>query len=137
MIEICQFSDTRQLVVAMMQEAQTIANRLGITFRHTIQERVEGAECVGAHKTSMLQDVEAGRSLEVEALMGAILEMGKLTNSSAPAIQTLYALTRLLDNVIKTKRSALNFEITQNETITGVQRGSSRRFGLSAGASRN
>jgi ketopantoate reductase len=112
MMEICQFSDTRQLVVAMMEEAQTIANKLGITFRHTIQERVEGADAVGAHKTSMLQDVEAGRSLEVEALMGAILEMGKLTNSSAPAMQTVHALTRLLDNIIQTKGGALNFEIT-------------------------
>ena len=103
MIEICQLSSTRTLVVAMMEEAQTIANKLGITLRKTIQKRVEGAEAVGAHKTSMLQDVEAGRSLEVEALIGAVLEMGKITNSQAPEMQTVYALTKLLDKVIQKK----------------------------------
>ena len=63
----------------MMKEAQDIAQKLGVTFRVSIEKRIAGAEAVGAHKTSMLQDVEAGRSLETEALIGSILEMAKLT----------------------------------------------------------
>ena len=61
----------------MMKEAQDIAQKLGVTFRVTIEKRIDGAESVGAHKTSMLQDVEAGRSLETEALIGSILEMAQ------------------------------------------------------------
>jgi ketopantoate reductase len=60
----------------MMAEAQSIASTLGITFRHTIEQRVEGAERAGEHKTSMLQDLEAGKPLEKEALIGAVLENG-------------------------------------------------------------
>ena len=67
LVSICQFPETRQLAADMMQEAQSIAEALGVTFRHTIEKRIAGAESVGAHKTSMLQDVEAGRSLETEA----------------------------------------------------------------------
>ena len=76
LVDICQFAETRKLAETMMTEAQAIAEKLGITFRHTIEKRIAGAEGVGAHKTSMLQDVESGRSLETEALIGAILELG-------------------------------------------------------------
>ena len=76
LVDICQFAETRELAADMMREAQEIAEALGVTFRHTIEKRIAGAEGVGAHKTSMLQDVEAGRSLETEALIGSILEMG-------------------------------------------------------------
>jgi ketopantoate reductase len=84
----------------MMKEAQDIAQKLGVTFRVTIDKRIAGAEAVGAHKTSMLQDVEAGRSLETEALIGSILEMAKLTNTAAPAIESVYALVKLLNKVM-------------------------------------
>ncbi len=97
---ICQFPDTRQLAADMMAEAQDIANKLGIEFRHTIEKRIAGAEAVGAHKTSMLQDVELGRSLEVEALMGAVLELAGLTDTRAPAIGAVYACVKLLNKVI-------------------------------------
>jgi len=83
-----------------MKEAQDIAQKLGVTFRVTIDKRIAGAESVGAHKTSMLQDVEAGRSLETEALIGSILEMAKLTNTPAPAIESVYALVKLLNKVM-------------------------------------
>ena len=86
MAGICRFPETRKLAVAMMTEAQAIASKLGITFRHTIEQRVEGAEKVGEHKTSMLQDLEAGKPLENEALVGAILEMGRLTDTPTPTI---------------------------------------------------
>lgn len=65
---------------------------------HTSEQRVQGAENVGEHKTSMLQDLEAGNPFEIEALIGAILEIGRLTNTPAPAIEAVYALFKLLDN---------------------------------------
>jgi 2-dehydropantoate 2-reductase len=98
--DICQFAETRELAARMMKEAQDIAQKLGVTFRVTIDKRIAGAEAVGAHKTSMLQDVEAGRSLETEALIGSILEMAKLTNTPAPAIEAVYALVKLLNSVM-------------------------------------
>ena len=100
LVEICQFADTRRLAATMMGEAQAIAEKLGVTFRHTIEKRIAGAESVGAHKTSMLQDVERGRSLEIEALMGAVLELGALTETPAPAIEAVYACVKLLNKVM-------------------------------------
>ncbi|MFO0990106.1 MAG: 2-dehydropantoate 2-reductase, partial [Alphaproteobacteria bacterium] len=100
LVDICQFPETRRLAAAMMAEAQAIAEKLGVAFRHTIEKRIEGAEAVGAHKTSMLQDVEAGRSLETEALIGSILEMGKLTETPSPSIEAVYALVKLLNKVM-------------------------------------
>ena len=98
--DICRFSQTRSLAAAMMAEAQAIGEKLGVTFRHTIEKRIAGAESVGAHKTSMLQDVEAGRSLETEALIGSILEMGRLTGTPAPAIEAVYACVMLLNKTM-------------------------------------
>ncbi|HIM77940.1 MAG TPA: 2-dehydropantoate 2-reductase [Rhodospirillales bacterium] len=100
LVDICQFAETRKLAETMMTEAQAIAEKLGITFRHTIEKRIAGAEGVGAHKTSMLQDVESGRSLETEALIGAILELGNLTETPAPAIEAVYACVKLLNKVM-------------------------------------
>lgn len=103
LVEICQFAETRQLAADMMREAQEVAQKLGITFRHTIDKRIEGAEAVGAHKTSMLQDVELGRSLETEALVGSILELARLTDTPAPSIQAVYACVKLLNKVMVTE----------------------------------
>ncbi len=98
--EICRTPDTRKLAEAMMRESQDIAEKLGVTFRHTIEKRIAGAENVGAHKTSMLQDVEVGRSLEFEALIGAVLELGKLTETPSPSIAAVYACVKLLNRVL-------------------------------------
>ena len=100
LVDICQFPETRHLAARMMEEAESIAKKLGVTFRVTIEKRIAGAESVGAHKTSMLQDVEAGRSLETEALIGSIIEMAKLTDTPAPAIESVYALVKLLNKVM-------------------------------------
>ena len=78
---LLRFPFTRQLSIEMMREAELVANRLGVTFRVGIDKRIAGAEKVGEHKTSMLQDVEAGRALEIEALVGAVVELGRLTNT--------------------------------------------------------
>jgi ketopantoate reductase/2-keto-4-pentenoate hydratase/2-oxohepta-3-ene-1,7-dioic acid hydratase in catechol pathway len=103
LVAICQFAETRQLAADMMAEAQAVAEKLGVTFRVTIEKRIDGAESVGAHKTSMLQDVEVGRSLETEALVGSILEMAELTNTPAPSIKAVYACVKLLNKVMLTE----------------------------------
>jgi 2-dehydropantoate 2-reductase len=110
LVDICQFAETRELAATMMKEAQDIAQKLGVTFRVSIDKRIAGAESVGAHKTSMLQDVEAGRSLETEALIGSILEMAKLTNTPAPAIESVYALVKLLNKVMLSEGGGVKVE---------------------------
>ncbi|MCV2369109.1 2-dehydropantoate 2-reductase [Roseateles oligotrophus] len=94
--DICRFGPTRELAAAMMAEAQTLAEKLGVTFKVSIEQRIAGAEAVGAHKTSMLQDLERGRALELEALVGSVLELGRITNTPTPHIGAIYAVTALL-----------------------------------------
>jgi 2-dehydropantoate 2-reductase len=98
---ICQYPLTRTLAAQMMTEAQTIANKLGIIFRVPLEKRIAGAEKVGHHKTSMLQDVEARRALETDALLGAVVELGRLTETPTPHLDTVYALTKLLGTTIE------------------------------------
>jgi 2-dehydropantoate 2-reductase len=93
---ICQYPPSRAIAAAMMTEAQCVANKLGVTFRVSLEKRIAGAEKVGHHKTSMLQDVEAARTLEVEALLGSVVELARLTETPTPHIDTVYALTKLL-----------------------------------------
>jgi 2-dehydropantoate 2-reductase len=93
---ICQYPPSRAVAAAMMSEAQTIANKLGITFRVSLEKRIAGAERVGHHKTSMLQDVESARTLEIDALLGSVVELARLTDTPTPHIDTVYALTKLL-----------------------------------------
>ena len=107
MVDIARFPPTRDLSVKMMEEAQTVANKLGITFRHTIEKRMQGAESVGAHKTSMLQDVEAGHALEIEALVGSIVELARLTDTPTPHIDAVYDCVKLLDKVMADQRAAV------------------------------
>jgi 2-dehydropantoate 2-reductase len=101
---ICQYPLTRDLAYAMMSEAQVIAGKLGITFRVPIEKRITGAERVGHHKTSMLQDVEAGRELEIDALLGSVIELARLTDTPTPHLDTVYALTKLLAKSLEEHR---------------------------------
>jgi 2-dehydropantoate 2-reductase len=94
--DICLYPATRSLAAAMMTEAQEIAHKLGITFRVGLEKRIAGAEKVGRHKTSMLQDVEARRATEIDALVGSVVELGRLTHTSTPHIDAVYALCKLL-----------------------------------------
>jgi len=96
MVDICRFPPTRELAADMMREAQAIGEKLGASFRVPLEKRIAGAERVGAHKTSMLQDVEAGRELELEALVGSVRELGRLTGTPTPCIDAVYACTALL-----------------------------------------
>lgn len=100
MEQICRFSPTRNLAATMMAEAQVVANKLGIEFRHTIEKRIDGAEKVGAHKTSMLQDLEAGRKIEIEAVAGVVRDLGRLTGTEVPSIDAVYACCKLLDQLL-------------------------------------
>lgn len=95
--QICRNEATRVLAAAMMNEAAEIARRLGVRIRITVEQRIAGAEKVGEHKTSMLQDAEAGRPLEVDPLVGVFVELGELTGVPTPAISSVYALVTLLN----------------------------------------
>ena len=106
LVDICRFPPTRQLAAAMMTEAQAVANKLGVTFRVSIDKRIAGAEAVGKHKTSMLQDVEAGRDPEIDALVGSVIELGRLTGTPTPHIDSVYALTKLLAQGLAEARAA-------------------------------
>ncbi len=96
LVDICQFPLTRNLAASMMGEAQAVAHKLDITFRVPLDKRIAGAEKVGKHKTSMLQDVEAGRAPEIDALVGAVIDLARLTETPTPHIDTAYALVKLL-----------------------------------------
>jgi 2-dehydropantoate 2-reductase len=98
---ICQYPPSRAIAASMMAEAQTIATKLGVTFRVPLEKRIAGAERVGHHKTSMLQDVEAGRTLEIDALLGSVVELARLTDTATPHIDTVYALTKLLAKTLE------------------------------------
>ena len=105
--DICRFPPTRALVECMMTEAQAVAEALGVRFKITLAQRIAGAEAVGAHKTSMLQDVEHGRTLELEALVGAVVELGRITGVPTPTIEAIYAATRLLGQTLTQQRGTL------------------------------
>jgi 2-dehydropantoate 2-reductase len=106
LLEICQFQPTRDLATTMMTEAQSVAEKLGIRFRVPLERRIAGAEKVGRHKTSMLQDVEAGRTPELDALLGSVAELGRLTDTPTPHIDTVYGLTHLLARSVTDARPA-------------------------------
>jgi 2-dehydropantoate 2-reductase len=108
--DICQFPLTRELAAEMMKEAQAIANKLGIEFRVTLDKRIAGAEKVGKHKTSMLQDIEAGRAPEIDALVGSVVELGKLTQTPTPHINTVYALVKLLGKTMEEEKGKVGLQ---------------------------
>ena len=97
---ICDYPATRALAAAMMAETQEVAEKLGVRIRISIDKRIAGAAAVGEHKTSMLQDVEAGRPLELEGLMGGVLELARLTGTMTPHVDSVYAVAGLLGHTL-------------------------------------
>jgi 2-dehydropantoate 2-reductase len=95
--EITRHPATRSLAGHMMEEAKAIAVALGIRLPVTIEKRINAAEAVGDHKTSMLQDAEAGRTLELDPLVGVFVELGELTEVPTPTISAIYAVTKLAE----------------------------------------
>ena len=96
LIEIVQFPETRALAAGIMTEAEAVARKLGIDLGISVEQRIEGAEKVGHHKTSMLQDLEAGRPLELDAIVGAVVELGSKLGLSLPYTEAVYACVKLL-----------------------------------------
>ena len=101
LVDICQFPQTRTLAATMMTEAQQIAEKLGVSFRVSLERRIEGAENVGKHKTSMLQDLEAGKPLEIDGMLGVVIELGEQTGTATPAMDVVYALVSLLNKTVQ------------------------------------
>jgi 2-dehydropantoate 2-reductase len=95
--EMVRQPDTARLIRDVMTEAEAVANRLGIEIPISIDQRMAGGEKAGAHKTSMLQDLEAGRPMEIEAIAGATLELGERLGVAMPATRAVYACVKLLD----------------------------------------
>ena len=95
--ELVRHPNTSQLVREVMTETEAVAAKLGIELPISIDQRMAGAEKVGAHKTSMLQDLEAGRPMELEAVVGAVVELGDRLGVPMPATRAVYACTKFLD----------------------------------------
>ena len=93
--KICEHPGTRALAREMMLEARGVAEKLGISFSLDVEQRIEGAEAVGEHKTSMLQDYEAGRPLETKALLTSVQELGALVGHETRVIDRVIALLEL------------------------------------------
>jgi 2-dehydropantoate 2-reductase len=94
---ICADAGARALAVAMMEEARAVATKLGSSFRVTIDRRLEGAARVGAHRTSMLQDIDARKQTELDALLGSVIELAHITDTRVPHLEAVYACTKLLE----------------------------------------
>jgi 2-dehydropantoate 2-reductase len=108
--DICRFPATRTLAADMMREAQAIGEKLGVPFKVSLEKRIAGAEAVGAHKTSMLQDVESGRVLELDALVKSVIELGRITDTPTPTIEHVYALAALLAKKLADSKGRLSIQ---------------------------
>lgn len=105
--DICTFEPSRTLAANMMREAQTVAEKLGVVFKISLDKRIAGAQAVGAHKTSMLQDVEHGRAMELNALVGSVVELGRITDTPTPTIDAIFAAAQLLAHTLATHKGRL------------------------------
>jgi len=91
---ICEDPGTRAAARSIMNEAEAVANKLGVTMPIDVESRIDGAASVGEHKTSMLQDFERGRPIELDAIVGAVAELGDIVGVETPMVDAIYALTR-------------------------------------------
>ncbi|MDN4055398.1 2-dehydropantoate 2-reductase [Massilia sp. YIM B02763] len=110
LVDICQHPLARDLAADMMREAESVAARLGISFRVSLERRIAGAEKIGKHKTSMLQDVEAGRGPEIDALVGSVIELARMTGTPTPHIDSAYALVKLLEQTMVEARGGVRLQ---------------------------
>ena len=92
---LCTDPGTRAVARGMMLEAQEIAEKLGVKFPIDVDRRIDGGAAVGSHRTSMLQDLDAGRPMEIDALLGSVQELGRVTETATPTIDTVLALVTL------------------------------------------
>jgi 2-dehydropantoate 2-reductase len=96
---LCTDPGTRDVARRMMVEAQVIAEKLGVTFPIDVERRIDGGAAVGAHRTSMLQDLDANRPMEIDALVGSVQELGRITGTPTPTIDSVFALVALRGRV--------------------------------------
>ena len=92
---LCTDPSTRTVARNMMLEAQVIAEKLGVKFPIDVDRRIEGGAAVGAHRTSMWQDLDMGRPMEIDALVGSVKELGRITNTPTPTIDTVLGLIQM------------------------------------------
>jgi 2-dehydropantoate 2-reductase len=104
--QLVRHADTNALIREVMIETEAVAAKLGIELPISIDQRMAGAEKVGAHKTSMLQDLEAGRPMEIEAVVGAVVELGDRLGVPMPSTRAVYACVKLLDQQRQAQRGA-------------------------------
>ncbi len=117
--DICRYPPARALIDRMMTECREVARKLGVDIRLSNERRIAGAERVGKHKTSMLQDIEMGKALELEGLIGAVIEMAQLTDTDVTYIEAVYALVRLLDHTVQTGELFIKAQSVQIGGKTG------------------
>ena len=110
LVDICEYPPTRALAADMMREAQAIAEKLGVRFAVSLEKRIAGAAAVGRHKTSMLQDVELGRPIELQALLGSVIELAAITETPAPTLTAIHAVTSLLAATLQQQHGRLRIE---------------------------
>ena len=96
LVQMARDPEVSALVRKIMEETESVGAKLGLELPITIDQRIAGAEKVGEHKTSMLQDLEAGRPIELEAIVGAVVELGERLNVPMPHTRAVYACTKLL-----------------------------------------
>jgi 2-dehydropantoate 2-reductase len=101
--QIVTSASTHDLVRALMEEVDAVARALGVEVGLSVEKRMDGAAAVGGHRTSMLQDLEAGRALEIEALLGAVVELATGAGVEVPSLRTVYGLAKLLDEVNRSR----------------------------------
>jgi 2-dehydropantoate 2-reductase len=97
LVDIITSAISRELARTLMEEVDAVARAVGVEVAVSIEKRMEGAAAVGAHKTSMLQDLEAGRPLEIDALLGAVVELADGAGIPVPSLRVVYRLAKLLD----------------------------------------
>ncbi len=107
---ICGFPPGLALATEMMREAQAVGEKLGASFGVSLEKRIAGAAAVGEHKTSMLQDVEAGRPMELDALLGSVIELGRITGTPTPSLSAVYACASLLARTLAERGGRLRVE---------------------------
>ena len=106
LVKMAQDRDVRALVTEIMTEVSAVATRLGITLPVSIEQRIAGAEAVGEHKTSMLQDLELGRPMELDCIAGALVELGAKLEIPMPNLRAVYALTKLLGETAQAAKAS-------------------------------
>jgi 2-dehydropantoate 2-reductase len=105
LVQMVRDPEVCSLIRNIMQEVESVSRKLGMELPVSIDQRIAGAEKVGAHKTSMLQDLEAGRPIELEALVGAVVELGERLGLPMPYTRTVYSCTKLLAECAAAQRS--------------------------------